>query len=46
MPEAVGYSGKSLVDKLGVKPGNSLLAVDAPDHYPMLVDPLPDGGCA
>lgn len=39
----VGYSGKSLASKLGVKPGDVVLALDAPDHYRELVTPLPEG---
>jgi hypothetical protein len=43
MPETFGYSGKSLAAKLGIKPGQRLLAVDAPAHYAELVAPLPEG---
>lgn len=43
MAETAGYSGKPLVQKLGVKPGQTLLAIGAPGHYPDLVEPLPDG---
>ena len=32
-----GDSGKSLAAKLGLKPGTTLLAVDAPAHYPTLI---------
>jgi hypothetical protein len=39
----VGYSGKALIDKLGLKPGGVLCAVGAPKHYRELVSPLPDG---
>jgi hypothetical protein len=39
----VGYSGKPLIDKLGLKPGGVLCAIGAPSHYRELVDPLPDG---
>ena len=39
----VGYSGKPLIDKLGLKPGQTLAAIDAPKHYASLVKPLPDG---
>lgn len=38
-----GYSGKPLADKLGVKPGQTLLAIGAPGHYPDLLTPLPEG---
>jgi hypothetical protein len=43
MAKTFGYSGKSLAAKLGVKPGQRLLAVDAPAHYAELVAPLPEG---
>ena len=36
-----GYSGTSLAKKLGIKEGFAILAVDAPDEYSSLVDPLP-----
>lgn len=32
-----GYSGKPLVQKLGLKPGMRCLALNPPDHYPDLV---------
>ena len=38
-----GYSGKSLATKLGVKPGQQLLAIDAPVNYAQMVAPLPEG---
>jgi hypothetical protein len=40
-----GYSGKSLTQKLGVKPGDVVRPIDAPGHYPALLDPLPEGAC-
>ncbi len=43
MSETVGYSGKPLSAKLGVKPGDTLAVIDAPTHYRMLIEPLPDG---
>ena len=43
MSPTVGYSGKSLAAKLGVKAGVRLLALDAPTHFPALLDPLPEG---
>jgi hypothetical protein len=43
MAKTLGYSGKSLAAKLGMKPGQRLLAVDAPAHYAELVAPLPEG---
>jgi hypothetical protein len=39
----VGYSGKALIDKLGLKPGQIMSVIGAPKHYRELVDPLPDG---
>jgi len=38
-----GYSGKSVIAKLGLKPGQTLAVVDAPDHLDELTAPLPDG---
>lgn len=43
MTATTGYSGKTLAAKLGLKPGQRLLAIDAPAHYAGLVEPLPDG---
>lgn len=43
MSETHGYSGKPLAAKLGIKPGQTLSSVDAPEHYEALVAPLPDG---
>jgi hypothetical protein len=39
----VGYSGKPLSAKLGIKPGQTLAVLAAPDHYRALVEPLPEG---
>jgi len=36
-----GYSGKSLIDKLDLKPGMSAIAVNAPAHYADLIDRAP-----
>jgi hypothetical protein len=33
-----GYSGKSLVDKLGFKPGDSIFVEDTPDWYSEFAD--------
>ncbi len=41
--ESAGYSGKPLAAKLGVKPGDVICAIDAPEHYPSLLAPLPEG---
>ena len=38
-----GYSGRALAAKLGIRPGERVVALGAPAHYPKLVDPLPDG---
>ncbi|MBS0295571.1 MAG: DUF3052 domain-containing protein [Proteobacteria bacterium] len=38
-----GYSGKPLIQKLGLKPGETLAVLNAPPHYAELVAPLPDG---
>ena len=40
---STGYSGKPLVEKLGVKPGSTLVLVDAPDGAERLLAPLPPG---
>lgn len=37
-----GYSGKPLIDKLGVKPGTTVVLLDAPDDAERLLEPLPD----
>jgi len=42
MPTA-GYSGKSLVDKLGIKPGMRLAIVGAPAGYRATLGALPPG---
>ncbi|MGH9949662.1 MAG: DUF3052 family protein [Pyrinomonadaceae bacterium] len=36
-----GYSGTPLAKKLGIKEGMTVVAVDAPEDYAELVDPLP-----
>jgi hypothetical protein len=38
-----GYSGKPLVEKLGIKPGARVSALDAPPGYRALLEPLPPG---
>lgn len=38
MPE---YSKTKLIDKLGIKPGNSVYLLNAPDHYFSLLGELP-----
>jgi len=40
---SAGYSGRSLTQKLGVKPGSVVRPIDAPAHYAALLDPLPEG---
>lgn len=40
---AAGYSGTPLVKKLGIKANSELCVLSAPDHYPELVAPLPEG---
>ena len=37
-----GYSGKSLVDKLGIKPGYRMALIDAPPEFPAGLGKLPD----
>jgi hypothetical protein len=38
-----GYSGTPLVKKLGIRPGERVIAIAAPEDYPQLLAPLPDG---
>ncbi len=38
-----GYSGKPLVEKLGIKEGYRLVLVDAPPNYESLLGELPEG---
>jgi hypothetical protein len=37
-----GYSGKPLVEKLGIKPGMRIAALHAPDHLDVLLEGLPE----
>ena len=39
--DVAGYSGKPLATKLGIKEQTSLVAVDAPNGYRRLLEPLP-----
>jgi hypothetical protein len=41
-----GYSQRSLVDKLGIKAGASVLILRAPKGYAATLGPLPDGAKA
>jgi hypothetical protein len=38
-----GYSGRSLTQKLGIKPGDVVCAINPPPHYGQLLEPLPPG---
>lgn len=38
-----GYSKKSLVEKLGIKPGAKIAILNAPADYEITLGPLPDG---
>jgi len=38
-----GYSGKSLIEKIGAKPGQTIAVINPPPHFHDLVTPLPDG---
>ncbi|HWN17422.1 MAG TPA: DUF3052 domain-containing protein [Gemmatimonadales bacterium] len=40
---AAGYSTRRLTQKLGIKPGTSIVALDAPPAYSSLLGKLPDG---
>ncbi len=37
-----GYSGKSVLEKLGLKPGSSVALYNPPEHYFSLLGDLPD----
>jgi len=38
-----GYSGTPLPQKLGIKEGMIVVAIDPPDHYRKLLAPIPSG---
>jgi hypothetical protein len=38
-----GYSGRALVDKLGVKPGARVALIGAPEGFESALEPLPAG---
>jgi hypothetical protein len=38
-----GYSRTPLPQKLGIKPGMIVVAIDTPDHYRNLLQPIPSG---
>jgi hypothetical protein len=38
-----GYSGRPLVEKLGIKPGSRVLPIKAPATYRKILGPLPAG---
>jgi hypothetical protein len=38
-----GYSKRSLADKLGIKPGTTIIALGAPPNFAKLIGPLPEG---
>jgi len=38
-----GYSGTPLARKLGVRPNEKLIALNAPDNYEEILDGLPEG---
>jgi hypothetical protein len=40
---SAGYSGKPLVDKLGIKPGDQASYVNPPENFDELLGELPDG---
>jgi hypothetical protein len=42
-PAPAGYSGTPLPAKLGLKPGQRVRFVEAPDGYARVLGPLPDG---
>jgi len=42
-PAAAGYSGKPLLEKLGIRPGDRVSIENAPGHYLRLLGKLPEG---
>lgn len=42
-PASAGYSPRSLIDKLGMKPGSRSAVFDAPANYTDTLGPLPPG---
>lgn len=38
-----GYSATPLPQKLGIKPGTIVVAIDPPENYRKLLDPIPSG---
>ncbi len=42
-PSSAGYSPRSLIDKLGMKPGSRSAVFDAPADYADTLGPLPPG---
>jgi hypothetical protein len=38
-----GYSGTPLAQKLGIKPGTIVVAIDPPENYRKLLVPIPSG---
>jgi len=38
-----GYSGTPLTQKLGIKPGLTVVTINAPTNYRRLLDPVPEG---
>ena len=43
MPQPAGYSGRTLIQKIGLKPNQRLAAIDPPADYAALMEPLPEG---
>jgi hypothetical protein len=43
MAETAGYSAMLLAQEFGVKPGQTLMAIDLPGRYTDLVESLPEG---
>ncbi|HEU4390022.1 MAG TPA: DUF3052 domain-containing protein [Blastocatellia bacterium] len=42
-PVTAGYSGKPLIEKLGMKPGMRVFLINAPDNYSSILGPFPEG---
>jgi hypothetical protein len=41
--DLAGYSGKAVAAKLGIRPGEAILALNPPADYAKLLAPLPEG---
>ena len=42
MKQQAGYSKRKLVQKLGIKAGDRMIILNAPNNYDRILSPLPD----